>query len=40
MKDVTEKLLRDGVASFSKSFDSLVQGLERKAQALAGSTSR
>ena len=30
MQDVTDKLLVDGVASFSKSFDSLVAGLEKK----------
>ena len=30
MKDVTDKLLVDGLASFQKSFDSLIAGLERK----------
>jgi transaldolase len=30
MKDVTDKLLVDGVASFQKSFDSLTAGIERK----------
>ena len=33
-RDVTDKLLVDGIAAFAKSFDSLVQGLERKASAL------
>ncbi|PYP81497.1 MAG: transaldolase [Gemmatimonadetes bacterium] len=32
--DVTDKLLRDGLASFQKSFDSLIAGLERKSAAL------
>lgn len=32
--DVTSKLLRDGLASFQKSFDSLIAGLERKSAAL------
>jgi transaldolase len=32
--DVTDKLLRDGVASFGKSFDSLIAGLERKTLSL------
>ena len=30
MKDVTDKLLVEGLASFQKSFDSLIAGLERK----------
>jgi transaldolase len=30
MRDVTDKLLVDGIASFAKSFDSLIAGLERK----------
>ena len=30
MKDVTDKLLVDGLASFQKSFDSLAAGIERK----------
>jgi transaldolase len=34
MKDVTAKLLVDGIASFQKSFDSLIAGLERKSKAL------
>lgn len=34
---VTDQLLVDGVASFQKSFDSLIAGLERKVSALAGS---
>lgn len=37
MQEVTEKLLREGLASFSKSFDSLLAGLEKKTAALAGS---
>jgi transaldolase len=32
--DVTAKLLRDGLASFQKSFDSLVSGLDKKSAAL------
>ncbi len=34
MKDVTEKLLRDGLASFQKSFDSLTSGLAKKSARL------
>jgi transaldolase len=34
MKAVTDKLLADGLASFQKSFDSLIAGLERKATQL------
>jgi len=34
LRDVTDKLLRDGLASFQKSFDSLIAGLERKSAAL------
>ncbi len=34
MEDVTDKLLVDGLASFQKSFDSLISGLERKSAAL------
>jgi transaldolase len=37
MQDVTDKLLRDGLASFQKSFDSLLSGLEKKTASLAGS---
>ena len=37
MKDVTDKLLVDGLASFQKSFDTLVAGLERKAAELGKS---
>jgi transaldolase len=33
-KDVTNKLLVDGLASFQKSFDSLIAGLERKTKTL------
>jgi transaldolase len=35
MKDVTEKLLVDGIASFQKSFDELLAGLEAKIGSLA-----
>ena len=34
MSDVTDQLLREGIASFQKSFDSLLAGLERKRHAL------
>jgi transaldolase len=34
LRDVTDKLLRDGLASFQKSFDSLIAGLEKKSAAL------
>ena len=34
LDDVTDKLLVDGLASFQKSFDSLIAGLERKTRAL------
>jgi transaldolase len=34
LADVTEQLLRDGIASFQKSYDSLLAGLERKRHAL------
>jgi transaldolase len=34
MKDVTDKLLVDGLASFQKSFDSLVSGIEKKVSQL------
>jgi len=34
LKDVTDKLLVDGLASFQKSFDSLIAGLEKKSKAL------
>jgi transaldolase len=34
MNEVTDKLLREGLASFQKSFDSLTAGLERKSAAL------
>ncbi|HEX6627894.1 MAG TPA: transaldolase [Gemmatimonadaceae bacterium] len=36
MKEVTEKLLVDGIASFQKSFDELIAGLESKIGSLAG----
>ena len=35
MKDVTDKLLAEGIASFSKSFDALIAGLERKRELVA-----
>ena len=34
MRDVTDKLLVDGLASFQKSFDTLLGGLEKKTKAL------
>jgi transaldolase len=34
LNDVTDKLLRDGLASFQKSFESLIAGLEKKSAAL------
>jgi transaldolase len=34
IEDVTEKLLVDGLASFQKSFDTLIAGLSRKTKAL------
>ena len=40
MRDVTDKLLADGLASFQKSFDTLIQGLERKATALGTALAR
>jgi transaldolase len=40
IQDVTAKLLRDGLASFQKSFDSLVAGLEKKAASLGGELVR
>ena len=39
MKDVTDKLLVEGLASFQKSFDSLISGLERK-RSLVGAGAR
>ncbi|MFL5480758.1 MAG: transaldolase [Gemmatimonadaceae bacterium] len=36
IKEVTEKLLVDGIASFQKSFDELIAGLESKMVSLAG----
>jgi transaldolase len=38
MKDVTDTLLREGLASFQKSFDSLTGGIAKKMSALAAST--
>ena len=38
MKDVTDKLLADGLASFQKSFDTLIAGLEKK-RGLVGARS-
>ena len=37
--DVTDKLLVDGLASFQKSFDSLIAGLERKTKTLGRSVA-
>ncbi|MEO7966049.1 MAG: transaldolase [Gemmatimonadaceae bacterium] len=37
LKDVTDKLLSDGLTSFQKSFDTLIGGLERKAAELGKS---
>ncbi|MNC90488.1 Transaldolase [compost metagenome] len=34
MKEVTDKLLADGLASFQKSFETLVAGLEKKTKSL------
>jgi len=34
MREVTDKLLVDGVASFQKSFDGLLAGLEKKTKTL------
>ena len=34
MKDVTDKLLTDGLASFQKSFDTLTTGIEQKMSSL------
>jgi transaldolase len=39
MKEVTDKLLAEGLASFQKSFDSLIAGLEKKRGAVAGARS-
>ena len=36
LQEVTDKLLLDGLASFSKSFDSLLRGLEDKVRSLRG----
>jgi hypothetical protein len=36
LDSVTDRLLVDGVASFQKSFDTLLAGLERKAALLRG----
>jgi transaldolase len=38
MEDVTDKLLKDGIASFEKSFDELIAGLRKKTSALAHSS--
>jgi transaldolase len=37
LRDVTDKLLTEGLAAFQKSFDTLIAGLERKAAALVAS---
>jgi transaldolase len=34
IEDVTNKLLVDGIASFQKSYDSLISGLAKKTKAL------
>jgi transaldolase len=34
MRDVTDKLLADGIASFAKSYDTLLAGLAKKTKAL------
>ena len=34
IRDVTDKLLKEGIASFQKSFDTLTGGLERKIKQL------
>jgi transaldolase len=39
MKDVTDKLLVEGLASFSKSFETLTAGLEKKVKSLALSSA-
>jgi transaldolase len=39
MEDVAQTLESEGVASFAKSFDELMQSLSDKANALAGGTS-
>jgi transaldolase len=38
LKDVTDTLLRDGLASFQKSFDSLTAGIAKKMSALVPTT--
>jgi hypothetical protein len=38
MKDVTDTLLREGLASFGKSFDSLTAGIAKKLSALVPTT--
>ncbi|HET7564062.1 MAG TPA: transaldolase [Gemmatimonadaceae bacterium] len=40
MRSVTDALLAAGLASFQKSFDTLIAGLEKKVQALAGSSAQ
>ncbi len=40
LTEVTDKLLVDGLASFQKSFDTLIAGLERKAHALGRELAR
>ena len=34
MREVTDKLLADGLASFQKSFDTLIAGLKQKTKSL------
>lgn len=40
MREVTDKLLADGIASFQKSFDTLLAGLEKKVKELVGAGGR
>jgi len=39
MRDVTDTLLREGIASFTKSFDALIQGIEQKLSQLRQSAA-
>ena len=38
MKDVTDTLLREGLASFQKSFDTLTSGIAKKMSSLVPTT--
>ncbi len=40
IKDVTDKLLREGVESFGKSFESLMNGIKTKREALLAEVKR